>query len=168
MNGGHWFPAYVGIGSNLDNPARQVETAFGALDELPSTRVFLRSSLYRSAPFGGIEQPDFVNAVAALLTQLDPEALLQALQGLQRARGRDQDEVRWGPRVLDLDLLVYSGQTIDKSSLRVPHPGIAERNFVLLPLAEIAPELRVPALGQVARIPVNPSEPRIERIGVAV
>ena len=154
----------VGLGSNLDSPARQVQIAFGLLEALPGTRVTARSSMYRSAPFGGIEQPDFVNAAAAMSTSLSAQVLLEALQGIERSRGRERDDVRWGPRVLDLDLLAYGGSSIDEPGLIVPHPGIAERNFVLLPLREIAPEFEIPGLGRIRDIPVNENEPRISRI----
>lgn len=120
--------------------------------------------MYRSAPLGGIEQPEFVNAVAAILTQLEPVELLGQLQAIERKRGREQGGTRWGPRVIDLDLLVYSGVSVDLPELRVPHPGIGERNFVLLPLRELAPEMIIPGLGRVASIAVNIKEPRIERI----
>ena len=159
-----WLPAYVGLGSNLDRPARQVETAFELLDAIPQTRLIARSSLYRSAPFGGVEQPDFVNAVAELLTQLSAQALLAELQEIERKRGRKRGGVRWGPRVLDLDLLVYSENVIAEAGLAVPHPGIAERNFVLLPLRELAPDLDVPGLGRIDKISVNAQQPRITRI----
>ena len=150
MSRAHWFPAYVGIGSNLDSPAKQVEVAFDLLAELPDTRLIARSSLYRSAPFGGVEQPDFVNAVAALLTRLSAQELLLAMQEIQRNRGRLDEDVRWGPRVLDLDLLVYSSHIIDEPQLVVPHPGIAERNFVLLPLSRdrTGSAGYIPALGR--------------------
>ncbi len=160
----HWRPAYVGIGSNLQSPAKQVESALELLATIPRTRLTRRSALYRSAPFGGIEQPDFVNAAAALLTRLGAHELLDELQGIEARRGRQRGAVRWGPRLLDLDLLVYAAETIDDPDLVVPHPGIAERNFVLLPLKEIAPGLVIPGLGPVARLPVNLDEPRIERI----
>ena len=160
----HWFPAYIGLGSNLQKPARQIEEALGLVSEIPETRLVSVSSLYRSAPFGGVEQPDFVNAVASLMTQLVPLELLARLQEVENRRGRERDDTHWGPRVLDLDLLVYSGQTIDEPDLSVPHPGIGERNFVLLPLGEIAPDLAIPGLGRVASIPVNMEEPRISRI----
>ena len=159
-----WYPAYVGLGSNLDSPARRIEEAFGLLGEIPHTRLVARSSLYRSAPFGGIEQPDFVNAVAALLTALEAPQLLAALQDIEQQQGRERGGARWGPRVLDLDLLVFAGATIDLPGLTVPHPGIAERNFVLLPLGEIAPELVIPGLGRVAGLPVPRNEPTISRI----
>ena len=160
----HWYPAYIGLGSNLHKPAQQIEEALGLLAEVSVTRLVLVSSLYRSAPFGGVEQPDFVNAVASILTQLAPTELLAQLQGIENQQGRERNETRWGPRVLDLDLLVYAGQTISEPGLSVPHPGIGERNFVLLPLEEIAPDLNVPGLGRVATIPVNRDEPSISRI----
>ncbi len=159
-----WRSAYVGVGSNLSGPAGQVETALDELESLPETRLVARSHLYRSAPFGGIEQPDFVNAVAALLTKLDARELLMELKRIEAARGRDADERRWGPRIIDLDLLVYSTLVVEEPGLTLPHPGIAERNFVLLPLGEVAPDLVIPTLGRVAAISVNEQEPRIERI----
>ena len=161
----HWYPAYIGLGSNLNGPARQLESTFELLDAIPDTRLIKKSSLYRSAPFGGIEQPEFVNAVAALLTQLSALELLRELQRIESERGRERDDVRWGPRVLDLDLLVFSAEKIDEPDLIIPHPGIGERNFVLLPLGEIAPDLIVPGLGRVANIAVSHSEPSISRIG---
>jgi len=160
----HWYPAYIGLGSNLQKPAQQIEEALGLVAEIPDTRLIAVSSLYRSAPFGGVEQPDFVNAVASMMTQLAPLKLLGRLQDVENRQGRDRDETRWGPRVLDLDLLVYSAQTIDEPDLSVPHPGIGERNFVLLPLGEIAPDLVIPGLGRVASIPVSMDEPSISRI----
>ena len=163
-DGPHWYPAYVGLGSNLQMPTQQVETAIELLGAIPDTRLVAASSLYRSAPFGGIEQPDFVNAAAALLTQLDAPALLAELKNIEARQGRERDDKRWGPRVLDLDLLVHGSAVIDEPGLSVPHPGIAERNFVLLPLVEIAPELVVPGLGRIAAIPVNTDEPSISRI----
>ena len=160
----HWYPAYIGLGSNLHGPARQLQAAIEMLGGLTRTRLIAQSSLYRSAPFGGIEQPDFMNAAASLLTQLSAQELLAEMQQIEARRGRDRDEVRWGPRVLDLDLLVYGGATIADPNLIVPHPGIAERNFVLLPLQEIAPELVIPGLGRLASLPVNVQEPQIERL----
>ncbi|MCH7537353.1 MAG: 2-amino-4-hydroxy-6-hydroxymethyldihydropteridine diphosphokinase [Proteobacteria bacterium] len=161
----HWYPAYVGLGSNLDSPVRQLESAFELLAEIPRSRLVQRSALYRSAPFGGVEQPDFVNAVATMLTQLTAGELLLELQRIEHARGRERGAVRWGPRVLDLDLLVYSNQEIDEDKLTVPHPGIGERNFVLLPLEEVAPELVIPGLGPLANISVSGSAGEISRIG---
>ena len=161
---GHWWPAYVGIGSNLGMPTQQIMQAIELLDEITGSRLIDCSSLYRSAPFGGIEQPDFVNAVAAMLTTLDAHVLLNRLLDLEKRQGRERGGSRWGPRVLDLDLLVYGNTVLDEPGLTIPHPGIAERNFVLLPLQEIAPELVIPGLGRVASIPVNMNEPSISRI----
>jgi len=160
----HWRPAYVGLGSNLQSPVRQIESAFELLAEIPGTRLVARSALYRSAPFGGIEHPDFVNGAAALLTRLSAMKLLGELQAIETRRGRLRDEARWGPRVLDLDLLVYSNAKLDDSKLTLPHPGIAARNFVLLPLREVAPGLVIAGLGRVDKLPVNFDEPRISRI----
>lgn len=154
----------VGLGSNLYGPVRQIDTAFGMLEAISKTTVVAKSSLYRSTPLGGIEQPDFVNAAALLKTELGPRALLEELQAIERARGRERGEVKWGPRVLDLDLLAYDDISLDEPGLTVPHPGIAARNFVLLPLREIAPDFRIPGLGRVRDLPVNNREPRISRI----
>ena len=154
----------VGLGSNLDGPARQIGTAFDMLEAIVQTRVIARSALYRSSPLGGIEQPDYVNAAALLETDLGVREFLEQLQQIERARGRERGEIHWGPRVLDLDLLAYGGLSIDEPGLTVPHPGIALRNFVLLPLREIAPDFDIPGLGRVRELPVNESEPRISRI----
>jgi 2-amino-4-hydroxy-6-hydroxymethyldihydropteridine diphosphokinase len=156
--------AYIGLGSNLDNPAGQIEQAFELIEKLPETRVIARSSLYRSAPFGPVEQPDFINAVVSVMTSLAATTLLEHLQEIERSQGRIRGNVRWGPRVLDLDLLVYGDAVIEKPELMVPHPGIAARNFVLLPLREIAPDLVVPNLGRVGDAEINKSEPQISRI----
>ena len=162
----HWWPAYVGVGSNLGDPAASVRQAFTALAGLPDTRVELRSSLYRSAPIGPQDQPHYVNAVAALVTQLGAAELLRALLALQNAQGRQRDGERWGPRTLDLDLLLFSTQVIDAPGIVVPHPRIAERNFVFLPLAEIAPSVRIPGRASVSRLAadVSRTEPHIERM----
>ncbi|MEQ8232075.1 MAG: 2-amino-4-hydroxy-6-hydroxymethyldihydropteridine diphosphokinase [Gammaproteobacteria bacterium] len=141
--------AYIGLGSNLDDPAAQVRHALRALDDLPGTRRVAASRLYRNPPMGPQDQPDYVNAVAALDTSLAAEALLSELQGLERAQGRVRGGQRWGPRRIDLDLLVYDTARIDRPGLAVPHPGIAERAFVLVPLAEIAPALDIPGHGPI-------------------
>lgn len=156
-------PAYVGIGSNLAEPRQQVELALAKLEALPQTSLLARSSLYRSAPLGPVEQPDFINAVAALATDLDVTELFRQLQAIEDRLGRVRGE-RWGPRVVDLDLLVFADVLIATADLTVPHPGIADRNFVLLPLQEIAPDLIIPGLGRVADIAVNREEPRISRV----
>jgi 2-amino-4-hydroxy-6-hydroxymethyldihydropteridine diphosphokinase len=140
-------PAWIGLGSNLDGPAGKLEQAFDALGMLPDTRLYLRSKLYRNPPMGPQDQPNFVNAVAGLLTRLPVRELLDALQAIERDAGRDRAKSkRWGPRPLDLDILCYGQQCIDEQGLHVPHPGIAERNFVLLPLLELAPGLQIPGL----------------------
>ena len=146
--GPYWRPAYIGLGSDLQMPARQIEEAFELLAEIEGSRLVRRSSLYRSTPFGGIEQPDFVNAAAAVLTTLEPSEFFAELQAIEKRQGRERDCARWGPRVLDLDLLVYGGQIIEQPGITVPHPGIAERHFVLLPRGEIAPDLGIPGLGR--------------------
>ena len=143
--------AWIGLGSNLDNPVRQVNTALAALDDLPKSRLRACSGLYRSAPMGPQDQPDYINAVAALDTALSAPALLEALQGIEQAHARVRGR-HWGPRTLDLDILLYGDAVIDSPTLSVPHPGLATRNFVLAPLAEIAPRLTVPGLGEVQHL----------------
>lgn len=142
--------AFVALGSNLGDPQRQLGEAFAALGRLPATRLLQRSRLYRTPPWGMLEQPPFLNAVAMLDTALDPHALLDALLSIERDAGRTRDGVRWGPRTLDLDLLHVDGVTLHDERLTLPHPRIAERAFVLLPLAELAPGLLLPAQGKVA------------------
>ena len=144
--------AYLGLGSNLDDPAAQVGQALAALARLPDSRLVAVSSLYRNPPMGPQDQPDYVNAVAALETRLAPRALLDAMQAIEREQGRDRRGQRWGPRTIDLDLLVYGEQVIAEHHLHVPHPGIAERAFVLVPLAEIAPEVVIPGLPPLATL----------------
>jgi 2-amino-4-hydroxy-6-hydroxymethyldihydropteridine diphosphokinase len=135
--------AYIGLGSNLADPVAQVEAGLRALTALPQTRFVQRSRLFRSAPWGRLDQPEFINAVAMLETALSPRALLDALLAIERAAGRERDGTHWGPRVLDLDVLVYGDRVVNESGLRVPHPHLAERAFVLVPLAEIAPDLNI-------------------------
>jgi len=165
MSGRLWRPAYIGVGSNLESPVRQIEQGVGALDGIEDTTVVSRSDLYKSAPFGPVSQPDFVNGVVGLLTRLEPRELLRHLQAIEDAQGRNRSVDRWGPRTLDLDLLACGSLIIDDESLQLPHPGIAERNFVLLPWAEIAPEYRVPGLRRVATLANEASaEPKIEKL----
>jgi 2-amino-4-hydroxy-6-hydroxymethyldihydropteridine diphosphokinase len=155
--------AYVGLGSNLDKPSEQIERAFELLAHIPDSQLVTRSSLYRSAPLGDIEQPDFINAVAKIRTSLDAFALLAQLQEIEDLQGRIRRE-RWGPRVLDLDLLAFGDLEIDTESLKVPHPGISQRNFVLLPLREVEPDLTIPGLAHITEIPVDETTPSISRI----
>lgn len=141
--------AYVALGANLGDPASTVRAAFGALANLPESRVVHCSSLYRTAPVGITEQPDFINAVAALETTLAPEALLDALLDLEQRFGRIRAE-RNGPRTLDLDVLLYNDLEIDLPRLILPHPRLHLRAFVLQPLAEIAPNLQLPRRGPIS------------------
>jgi 2-amino-4-hydroxy-6-hydroxymethyldihydropteridine diphosphokinase len=143
---------YIGLGSNLADPRLQVERALRALAGLPRTRLLRRSRLYRSAPWGRVDQPEFVNAVAALETALAPRELLDALLAIERAAGRERDATRWGPRVLDLDILVYGSRMLNERGLHVPHPHLHERAFVLVPMAEIAPDFEVPERGRIGAL----------------
>lgn len=155
--------AYIGIGSNLADPVQQVRQAVAALARLPQTTPGAVSSLYRTPPMGPPDQPDYVNAVAALTTTLHPRALLDALQDIERAQHRVRGR-RWGPRTVDLDLLVYGELSIDDPKLRVPHPGLAERAFVVVPLLEIAPALVIPGLPALTLLHERLADPRIERL----
>jgi 2-amino-4-hydroxy-6-hydroxymethyldihydropteridine diphosphokinase len=149
-----WHPVYIGVGSNLEDPHAQLTRAFAKLAELPSSRVVLTSPVYISKPFGPVDQPDFANAVVGLLTRLEPLALLANLRTLEAAQGRPEagQRKRWGPRVIDLDVLVYGRERLNDPELTIPHPGIVERNFVLYPLADIAPDLEIPGLGRVIEL----------------
>ncbi|MBV8032187.1 MAG: 2-amino-4-hydroxy-6-hydroxymethyldihydropteridine diphosphokinase [Betaproteobacteria bacterium] len=135
--------AFVGLGSNLDNPVRQVESALGELDTLPQTRLLKRSSLYRTAPVGYADQPDFINAVAQLETELAAERLLEELQAIESRHGRVRTFPN-APRTLDLDLLLFGEVVLRSERLTLPHPRMHERSFVLDPLREIAPDLKIP------------------------
>ncbi len=138
---------YIGLGSNLQQPSEQVNQALQQLAKIPRTRLITASPLYRSVPLGPADQPDYINAVAALATRLSPLALLDALQAIERQQGRVREGERWGPRTLDLDLLLYGDQQIHNDRLTVPHPGLGERNFVLYPLYDVAGEdLLIPGL----------------------
>ena len=143
--------AYVALGSNLGDSRKQVLDAIAVLAGLPDTRVLQRSSLYLTPPWGVLEQPQFINAVVELDTGLSPRSLLQALLSIERAAGRVRAE-RNGPRTLDLDLLHVDGVRLDFPELTLPHPRMAERAFVLLPLGDVAPGLSLPGLGTVAEL----------------
>ena len=155
--------AYIGIGSNLEDPRAQVLRAFDELAHLPDTRVTARSSLYRTAPVGHAAQPDFINAVAALDTQLPAETLLRELQSLE-ARHHRKRSFPNAPRTLDLDLLLYGDAQIDKPGLSVPHPRMHERAFVLQPLVEIAPQVQIPQRGAASRCLAASAGQKVERI----
>jgi len=162
---GVWVPAYVGLGSNLDGPAEQVRRALAELRSIDSVRFVSASPLYKNPPMGPQDQPDYVNAVAALLTQLSPQALLESLQALENSLGRVRtDGDRWGPRLIDLDLLVYGRVVLSEPGLNLPHSGISGRNFVLLPLCDIAPSLNVPGQGTVKALAQQFSADELVRI----
>lgn len=141
--------AYIGIGSNLDDPEQQVRRAFDALARLPRSRLLRVSRLYRTPPWGNLAQPEFVNAAALLGTRLAPRELLDALLDIERAAGRYRDGTRWGPRRIDLDILLYDDRIVDEADLHIPHPHIGERAFVLLPLADLDADRIVPGQGRV-------------------
>lgn len=144
--------AYIGIGSNLGCPLERVRRARDALAGLPKSRLLAISPFYRNPAVGPGEQPDFVNAVAALETHLDPHELLDALLAIEAGEGRIRGSVRWQPRTLDLDLLLYGDRAIRDDRLTVPHPHIQERAFVLKPLLDLAPALEIPGIGPVAEL----------------
>ena len=135
---------YIALGSNQSMPLQQVKTALEALEHLPRTRLVACSPFYRTKPLGPQDQPDFLNAVVALDTALPPEQLLDSTQAIERNQGRVRKEQRWGPRTLDLDIMLYGNQVIKADRLIVPHYGLKEREFMLYPLADIAPDLIFP------------------------
>jgi 2-amino-4-hydroxy-6-hydroxymethyldihydropteridine diphosphokinase len=136
--------AYIGLGSNLDEPEQQLQRAIEALRSIPESRLTAVSPLYRSKPMGPADQPDYLNAVAMFDTCLEPLVLLDALQAIETGQGRVRSGERWGARTLDLDLLLYGAEVIALPRLQVPHPGLTLRNFVLQPLFDLAPELTLP------------------------
>ncbi|MEO6263744.1 MAG: 2-amino-4-hydroxy-6-hydroxymethyldihydropteridine diphosphokinase [Luteimonas sp.] len=138
--------AWIGLGGNVGDPVATLRAALTDLDALPDTRLMRASRLYRTPAWGMANQPDFVNAVALLETALGARDLLDGLLGIERAFGRERRE-RWGPRVLDLDLLLYGDAVIDEPGLRVPHPHLHQRAFALLPLVEIDPGVSIPGRG---------------------
>jgi len=135
---------YIAIGGNLGDPVLQVKQAIEALKGLPKSQLVCASSLYSSAPMGPQDQPDYINAVAEITTELTPLELLDCTQAIELAHGRVRKDERWGARTLDLDILLYGNEVIDTERLIVPHYGMKVREFVLYPLAEIAPSLQLP------------------------
>jgi len=146
--------AYVALGSNLADPVAQIRRALGALAALPDTRLVRHSSFYRNPPAGGLDQPDFVNAVAEIETPIGPGELLRRLLDIERAHGRVRDYPN-APRTLDLDIVLYGTGRVVEPGLTVPHPRMLERSFVMIPLAEIAPAAMVPGGGRVADLARN-------------
>ncbi|SOD41044.1 2-amino-4-hydroxy-6-hydroxymethyldihydropteridinediphosphokinase [Nitrosovibrio sp. Nv4] len=154
--------AYIGLGSNLNDPVSQVRRAFDELAGLPSSRLLAYSSLYRSAPLGRIDQPDFINAVARIETALPPYDLLKALLDIEHGHGRVRDYVN-APRTLDLDILTYGDLRCNGDCLILPHPRMHQRAFVLQPLSEIAPDFRIPGLGAIAELLATCEGQQVER-----
>jgi 2-amino-4-hydroxy-6-hydroxymethyldihydropteridine diphosphokinase len=155
--------AHIGIGSNQDDPVRQVRDAFDELAALPSSRLAGQSSLYRTAPVGKPDQPEFVNAVARLETTFPAAELLRMLLAIEQRHGRVRAE-RDAPRTLDLDLLLYADEILDTPGLQLPHPRMHERAFVLLPLAEVSPGLIIPGRGPVGALLREVAGQRVERL----
>ena len=142
---------YIGLGSNLQNPLQQIKTAINDLQSLAGVTIITVSSLYQSPPMGPADQPDYINAVISLETSLSPHQLLDALQSVEQLHGRERKR-HWGERTLDLDILLYGEQILDDERLKIPHPGMHERAFVLYPLAEIAPDIEIPGRGALQQI----------------
>ena len=156
--------AYVGLGSNLEDPVRQVLDAMDELNAVPRTRVLAHSALYGSAPLGKLDQPDFINAVAKLQTELSAGELMRALQAIETKHHRVRGEAN-AARTLDLDLLLFDNETVRETSLTVPHPRMHERAFVLMPLAEIGGgELNIPGRGTVASLLAQVADQRIKKL----
>ena len=143
---------YIGLGSNLENPVNQVRTAIGELSQMRESKRIVVSRLYRSPPMGSVDQPDYINAVMWVRTLLDPFELLDELLNIEKTHGRIRHGGRWGPRTLDLDLLLYEDRQINDLRLTVPHPGIQNRGFVLYPLSEINPTLYIPGRGLISHL----------------
>jgi len=143
---------YIGLGSNLADPVAQVLEAVEEMQMIPDSLHVGRSSLYRGKPMGPADQPDYVNAVVAMDTLLSPEDFLAALRRIEDLQGRERGGDKWGPRIIDLDLLLYGKVKIDTADLTVPHPGIRERDFVIIPLAELAGDLNVPGQGRLTAL----------------
>jgi 2-amino-4-hydroxy-6-hydroxymethyldihydropteridine diphosphokinase len=142
---------YLGLGSNLDHPVDRIRSAREAIGNLSGVDELGFSALYRSAPMGPQDQPDYINAVMAIETTLAPLALLDALQAIETRQGRVRHpNQRWGARTLDIDILLYGSETRASERLSLPHPGLAQREFVLYPLMEIAPDLEIPGKGRLA------------------
>lgn len=155
--------AYIGLGSNLGNPAATLQAALAALESLPQTALVAASSLYRSAPVGLKNQPDFINAVAAADTHLSPAALLEELFAIEARFGRRR-EFHHAPRTLDLDLLLYGDEVSTEASLTLPHPRMHERAFVLWPLVEIAPDCVIPGRGRAVELLESCRDQRLVRL----
>lgn len=155
--------AFIGLGSNLEDPSGQLQRAFADLDALPDTRLVAHSSLYRSAPVGYLDQPDFVNAVARLETGLTPHDLLRSLLDIEHRHGRERT-FRNAPRTLDLDVLLYDDLQLHEHGLTIPHPQMHLRAFVLQPLLEIAPDCAIPGVGSAEQALAGCADQSLERM----
>lgn len=156
--------AWIGLGSNLGDTAGNLAEAVRRIEALPNVDLLARSSLYRSKPWGFSDQPDFLNAVIAVRTGSSAAALLRSLLKIEWAMGRRRDGPRWGPRLIDLDLLLFGGEVLRSQQLELPHPRLHERRFVLEPLAELAPGLEIPGRGTVADLLAESKETAPERL----
>lgn len=159
-----WQPVYIGIGSNLADPVKNVTTAVQVLDRLQRTHLVQCSSLFKNPPLAGMDQPDYINAVAAILTLLSPQDLLDSLQRIENDHGRNRDAPKWASRTLDLDILVYADLKLNSDTLTIPHIHMAERKFVLGPLNEIAPTLQIPGLARVSALAAQIDLTGLEKI----
>lgn len=150
---------YVALGANLGDPLQQAENAIASIEQIPQTSVIKISPFYRSKPLGPQDQPDYLNAVIKIITELSPLALLKALQTIELNLGRVRKANRWGPRTLDLDILLYDNQVIQSEELTIPHYDMYNREFVLYPLFDIAPDLilpnQVPLKILINKVPIN-------------
>lgn len=156
---------YIGLGSNLGDGSTLIRSALAQLGSYAGIRIVRVSSLYRSAPWGLRDQPDFTNAVAELSTELEPEQLLCALMECERRLGRVRSSERWGPRSIDIDLLIYADRQLHTSTLALPHPRMADRAFVLVPLLELAPCYVIPGIGPASACLERLADQKVERIG---
>ena len=143
-----WKSVYIGLGGNLSDPLKQIKLAIENIKKIPNSRYVVSSKLYNSSPMGPSDQPDFINAVVAIVSCLEPHSLLNELQKIERKQKRVRD-IKWGPRTIDLDLLVQGKEIIEDEVLNLPHPEIQNRIFVLLPLMDIAPDIKIPGLANI-------------------
>lgn len=155
--------AFIALGSNLENPVLQIQCAYEELKQLPGTHLISCSSLYKSAPVGRLDQPDFINAVALIETQLTPQDLLNALLGIERRHGRIRESLN-APRTLDLDILMYDNLECHDEKLTLPHPRMSQRAFVLKPLMEIAPNCHIPGFGHISPLLAACNEQQLDKI----
>lgn len=156
--------AYIGLGSNLSGPIKQVQAAISEIEKIPQSQVSKVSSIYLSKPMGPQDQDDYINAVLALETSLSAIELLDALQAIENEAGRVRKENRWGARILDLDIILFGNEIINNARLTIPHYGMTEREFVLLPLTEISPKLTLPSGESVKLLSQNIANNGITRL----